>query len=242
MGEHGNVAAWLEHAPQEVVVTTRELLDKVAALRASETIYPAQDDILRALACTAPTQVRAVILGQDPYHGDGQAMGLAFSVPPGQRLPPSLRNIYRELEDDLGCPAPTSGDLTPWAKQGVLLLNTSLTVRAHLAGSHARLGWGMLTNYVIDTCVRLPQPVVFLAWGRHAVTTVQGALERGGSTANKPCLSSTHPSPLSANRASSGLPAFMGSRPFSRANEELERLGAHPINWGLVAGPSAEVS
>ena len=135
-----NIATWLGDAPQPVRNTTNQLLERIALLRAEQTIYPAQDDILNALAYTPADQVKVVILGQDPYHGPNQAMGLSFSVPATQtKLPPSLRNIYKELKADLGCPIPATGDLTPWAQQGVLLLNTTLTVREHAANSHASL-------------------------------------------------------------------------------------------------------
>lgn len=233
-----NMRAWLDGAPPELGHNTRRLLGRVAELRCEQDVYPAQDAILRALDLTGPQDVRVVILGQDPYHEPGQAMGLAFSVPAGQRLPPSLRNVYRELADDLGCGLPTSGDLTSWATQGVLLLNTTLTVRAHEAGSHASLGWQELTGHVVARCLRLPQTVVFLAWGRHAarlVDDVRSALAQAGTPArDKHVLASTHPSPLSARRASAGLPAFMGSRPFSRANALLEAAGCAPVRWESV--------
>ena len=158
-----NIATWLGDAPQPVRDTTNQLLERIALLRAEQTIYPAQDDILNALVYTPTDQAKVVILGQDPYHGPNQAMGLSFSVPATQtKLPPSLRNIYKELNADLGCPVPATGDLTPWAQQGVLLLNTTLTVREHAANSHAKLGWSALTDYVIERCCQLPQPVVFL--------------------------------------------------------------------------------
>ena len=134
-----NIATWLGDAPQPVRDTTNQLLERIALLRAEQTIYPAQDDILNALAYTPADQVKVVILGQDPYHGPNQAMGLSFSVPATQtKLPPSLRNIYKELNADLGYPIPATGDLTPWAQQGVLLLNTTLTVREHAANELAR--------------------------------------------------------------------------------------------------------
>ena len=149
-----NIATWLGDAPQPVRDTTNQLLERIALLRAEQTIYPAQDDILNALAYTPADQVKVVILGQDPYHGPNQAMGLSFSVPATQtKLPPSLRNIYKELKADLGCPIPATGDLTPWAQQGVLLLNTTLTVREHAANSHAKLGWSTLTDYVIHSAI-----------------------------------------------------------------------------------------
>ena len=232
-----NVRAWFEAMPDEVGDETRVLLARVEQLRAEQDIYPAQQDILNALACTAPDEVRVVILGQDPYHGPGQAMGLSFSVPNGCKLPPSLRNIYKELAADLGCPAPTSGDLTPWAEQGVLLLNTTLTVRAHAANSHSKLGWQTLTHCVVRTCMALPQPVVFLAWGRPSIGLIESARDEArqeGALATKFVLASTHPSPLSANRTSTDLPAFMGSRPFSQANRLLAEHGVAPIDWQRV--------
>ena len=233
-----NIDSWLASAPQPVLDRTQELLQRVAEMRASETIYPPQDDILNALAFTGAADVHAVILGQDPYHGPNQAMGLSFSVPATQpKLPPSLKNIYKELAADLGCNIPATGDLTPWAEHGVLLLNTTLTVREHAANSHAKLGWQALTDYVVERCCTLPQPVVFLAWGRFAQKMVEDKLAAtaAGGKANKFCLASTHPSPLSARRASAALPAFMGSRPFSRANALLEQAGAEPIDWACIA-------
>ena len=165
MGSNENVNAWLDAAPDQVRETTQELLSQVEAMRDAQTIYPPQEDILSALAFTAPADVRAIILGQDPYHGPGQAMGLSFSVPAGCKLPPSLRNMYKEMSADLGCPMPESGDLTSWAAQGVLLLNTTLTVREHAAASHAKLGWRVLTDHVVRRCLEVPQPVAFLTWG-----------------------------------------------------------------------------
>lgn len=239
MNSEQNIDTWLSGASQEVVETTSRLMAAVEELRKTETIYPSQEKILNALAFTAPKDVRVVILGQDPYHGPNQAMGLSFSVPQGEKLPPSLRNIYKEMAADLGCSMPESGDLTSWAQQGVLLLNTTLTVREHAANSHSKLGWQVLTNYVIERCFSLPQPVVFLAWGRHAITLVEDARSRavGQSCANletKHILKSTHPSPLSANKQGGELRAFMGSRPFSSANNLLVRCGQSPIEWQSV--------
>lgn len=239
MNSEQNIDTWLSGASQEVVEATSRLMGAVEELRKTETIYPSQEKILNALAFTAPKDVRVVILGQDPYHGPNQAMGLSFSVPQGEKLPPSLRNIYKEMAADLGCSMPESGDLTSWAQQGVLLLNTTLTVREHAANSHSKLGWQVLTNYVIERCFSLPQPVVFLAWGRHAITLVEDARSRavGQSCANletKHILKSTHPSPLSANKQGGELRAFMGSRPFSSANNLLVRCGQSPIEWQSV--------
>ena len=171
-------------------------------------------------------------------------MGLSFSVPQGCKLPPSLRNMYKELVADLGCSMPESGDLTSWAAQGVLLLNTTLTVREHAAASHSKLGWQVLTTYVVRRCLELPQTIVFLTWGKHAIDLVakaragvaadQAGSEGAGSLANKHVLASTHPSPLSANRATATLPAFMGSRPYSQVNRILEQAGEQPIRWESV--------
>ena len=145
--ENENVRAWLGDAPAQVRETCNQSLARVEAMRTEQTIYPPQDDILNALAWTGPADVRVVILGQDPYHGPGQAMGLSFSVHAGCKLPPSLRNIYKELVADLGCDMPATGDLSNWARQGVLLLNTTLTVREHAANSHAKLGGRSRTTW-----------------------------------------------------------------------------------------------
>ncbi len=242
-----NIDTWFAVLPSDVAQKANELLAQVNDMRADQAIYPPQDDILNALAYTAPDDVRAVILGQDPYHGPGQAMGLSFSVPAGEKLPPSLRNIYKEMAADLGCDMPVSGDLTPWASQGVLLLNTTLTVREHAANSHAKLGWQLLTSHVVEQCFRQPQPIVFFAWGRHAQQLIEKAAAAAGMTAapsvdgcvtyasSKFVLASTHPSPLSASRAAGGMPAFLGSRPFSKANALLRGSGAAPIDWDCLA-------
>ena len=146
----------------------RTTLLRAESEAAAHRVFPPREDWFAAFRLTPPEAVRAVILGQDPYHEPGQAMGLAFSVRPGVRLPPSLRNMYRELTEDLGCPAPSSGDLTPWAEQGVLLLNTVLTVEAGKANSHRDLGWQSFTREVLSAVSRLPQPVAFVLWGSQA--------------------------------------------------------------------------
>lgn len=180
-------------------------------------IFPAYEQIFHAFDLTPLEQVRVVILGQDPYHDDGQAQGLAFSVPEGMKLPPSLRNIYQELADDLGVAPPVSGDLSHWAKQGVLLLNTSLTVRAHQANSHQKIGWQALTDQVIELLNQQSQPIIFVLWGIPAqkkkalITNPQHHL-----------LEAPHPSPLSAYRG------FFGSKPFSKIDQIL---ASNPIKW-----------
>lgn len=243
------IEEWLLSAPAEVRAKTEALLAKVAGMReAGQVIYPPQNLVLNALATTPPTAVRAVIVGQDPYHEPGQAMGLSFSVPTDCKLPPSLRNIYKELASDLGCAAPKSGDLTAWAQSGVLLLNTTLTVLEHKANSHAKLGWSVLTDYVIQRCMTLPQPVVFLVWGRNAIDLIKGAKQKAKQDcsageeafANKFILASTHPSPLSATRPAGAIPAFIGSKPFSQANKLLTDAGGEPVDWESICVSSAE--
>ncbi|MDZ7857014.1 uracil-DNA glycosylase [Sphaerotilus sp.] len=188
-------------------------------------VYPAQP--LRALQTLRPSQVRVVILGQDPYHGPGEAEGLAFSVADGVKIPPSLRNIRQELVADVGVALPVSGSLRAWVEEGVLLLNTSLTVERDRPASHARLGWDALTDALIDCVAAQPHPKVFMLWGAHA--QAKGArIEQAGET-NR-ILVSNHPSPLAARRPP--VP-FVGSRPFSTANAWLLAQGSMPIDWGL---------
>ncbi len=236
MCEEANIRAWIDDAPEEVRDATGSLLKRVSELRESQVIYPPQGLILNALKLVHPHDVKVVILGQDPYHGPNQAMGLSFSVPVGQKLPPSLRNIYKELAADIGCAVPESGDLTPWAKQGVLLLNATLTVQEHAANSHSKLGWQVLTNYLVRRCFELDCPVVFMGWGKNAIQVIEAAQRDAGKAAleNKLVLKSTHPSPLSANRSSGQLRAFIGSCPFSKANEFLKQQGSQPIDWALL--------
>ena len=192
---------------------------------AGKAIYPSSESRFLAADLTALSDVKAVILGQDPYHGAGQAMGLAFSVPDGVKLPPSLKNIYRELESDLGIAPPTSGDLTAWARQGVLLLNTSLSVEAGKAGSHAKRGWEAVTDACIAAVARCAEPTAFILWGSHA--QAKAPLIRAQGKGRHLLIENPHPSPLSAYRG------FFGSRPFSRANAFLERHGREPIDWGM---------
>lgn len=193
---------------------------------AGKTIYPPRGSRLRAFELTPLDAVKAVILGQDPYHGPGQAMGLAFSVPPGERIPPSLRNIYKELESDLGLPPPRHGDLHRWAEQGVLLLNASLTVEAGSAGSHAGKGWEAVTDAAIAAVAARSQPTVFILWGSHAQAKA-ARIPRLLRESPHLVISSPHPSPLSAHRG------FFGSRPFSRTNDFLSSREREEIDWSL---------
>jgi uracil-DNA glycosylase len=191
---------------------------------AGKAIFPPRGSRLRALELTPLDQVKVVILGQDPYHGPGQAHGLCFSVPDGMQVPPSLVNIYKELESDLGVARRDSGNLERWAKQGVLLLNNSLTVEAHRAGSHAGKGWDAITDAAVAAVAAREDPSVFILWGNHArnkAARVPGL----GPDGRHLVLTSPHPSPLSAHSG------FFGSKPFSQANVFLEAKGRGAIEW-----------
>ena len=185
-------------------------------------VFPKPDEIYAALKLTDFNDVKVCILGQDPYHNVGQANGLAFSVHKDIAIPPSLQNIYQELENDLGIPKASHGDLTAWAKQGVLLLNTVLTVKAHQANSHRGKGWEELTDYVIAKLNERQQPVVFILWG--AASIKKKALI---DTTKHAVITSPHPSPLSAYRG------FFGSKPFSKANDYLEQWGITSVDWRI---------
>lgn len=198
------------------------LQDFVARERAKHTVYPPQGQVFTALRLTPYAKVKVLLLGQDPYHGPGQAQGLAFSVAPGIPPPPSLRNMFKELQADVGAPPPRDGSLVPWAEQGVLLLNAVLTVRAGEANSHAGHGWERFTDAVLRAVGHKEDPVVFLLWGRYAQKKLPLI-----DTQRHAVLTGVHPSPLSAKNG------FFGSRPFSRANAELEARGRTPVRWEL---------
>ena len=200
------------------------LEQRLGAAYESGAVYPPAQQLFAAFERTPPACVRAVILGQDPYHEPGQANGLAFSVSRGVKLPPSLQNIYKELEADLGVPAAKSGDLTSWAQQGVFLLNTVLSVRAHAANSHKDFGWQSFTDAVIAALAELPQPVAFVLWGAQAQKKA-ALVEK--SPYPRLVLQSPHPSPLSAYRG------FFGSRPFSQINAFLVSYGFSPVDWKI---------
>jgi uracil-DNA glycosylase len=199
----------------------KELEAFVGHERGHHTVYPPDDDVFTAFRLTPYEQVKVLLLGQDPYPGPGQAHGLAFSVRPGVRPPPSLVNIFKELHHDLGCRIPNNGYLAPWAERGVMLLNTVLTVRAHEPNSHKGKGWEKFTDAVIRALSEREQPVVFLLWGAHAQKKVKLI-----DTERDPIITAAHPSPLSMKK-------FFGSRPFSRVNEALEGLGEKPIDWQI---------
>lgn len=200
----------------------RELYRTVRNEYMTRTIYPPAADLFNAFHLTPLEKVKVVILGQDPYHEEGQAHGLCFSVKPGIEIPPSLVNIYQELQDDLGCYIPNNGCLQKWADQGVLLLNSVLTVRAHAAFSHANIGWQTFTDHVLQIVDRLDSPVVYMLWGKPA-------REKKALLGNPKhlILEAPHPSPLSAYRG------FFGCRHFSRANDYLQKNGLEPVDWQI---------
>jgi uracil-DNA glycosylase len=198
------------------------LQDFVASERRAAVVYPPLGATFRAFALTAPREVRVAILGQDPYHSQGQANGLCFSVASGVKIPPSLRNIFKELQSDCGIEPPTSGDLTTWARQGVLLLNATLTVRDDGAGTHQGHGWEVFTDAVVHTLGSLTSPIVFVMWGAFA--------RKKKSLITQPqhtVIESAHPSPLSAHNG------FFGSKPFSQINQALQANGSDPIDWQI---------
>ena len=198
----------------------QELQTFVQKRRQEVRVFPEENNVFNALELTPFESVKVVILGQDPYHGFGQAHGLSFSVQKGTPLPPSLKNIYKELQEDIGGELPTEGDLSHWAKQGVLLLNTVLTVEEGNANSHKGRGWERLTNRLIESLNELKHPVIFILWGKPAQDK-----EKLITNPNHIILKAPHPSPLSAYRG------FFGSKPFSRVNDILIQQGQTPICW-----------
>lgn len=226
--ETGSLGPWRALLEEELKQPYFAALEaRVDAARAASEVYPPEAETFRAFALTPPDRVRVVILGQDPYHEPGQANGLSFSVREGVALPPSLRNIFRELEDDLGCEPPSHGDLSGWARQGVLLLNSVLTVERGRANAHKDWGWQRFTDAVIDAVAGLPQPVAFVLWGAQA-----GKKARAAAASPHPrlILRGPHPSPLSAYRG------FFGSRPFSQINRFLESHGERPVDFSAGGG------
>ena len=214
---------WLEALKDEFKKDYyKQLFEKVNEEYRTRLIFPPANDIFNAFHLTPLKDVKVVILGQDPYHGNNHAHGLCFSVKPEVEIPPSLVNIYKELHDDLGCTIPDHGYLVKWAKQGVLMLNTVLTVRAHQANSHRGIGWEEFTDAAIRVLNTQDRPIVFILWGRPA--------QMKKAMLNNPkhlILEAPHPSPLSSYRG------FFGSRPFSKTNQFLEANGVEPIDWQI---------
>ncbi len=214
---------WLKELESEFKQTYyKELYQFVRQEYESTTIYPPADDIFNAFHFTPLSKVKVLLLGQDPYHGERQAHGLSFSVLPKQDIPPSLQNIYQELHDDLGCTIPEHGYLKKWADQGVLLLNTVLTVRAHQPNSHQGKGWERFTDAVIQAVNAQDRPIVYFLWGKPAQTK-----KKMLTNPKHLILTAPHPSPLSAYRG------FFGCKHFSQANEFLKANGAEPIDWQI---------
>lgn len=214
---------WLDELGEEFnKAYYKELYEFVKEEYNTTQVFPPADDIFNAFHLTPLSKVKVVILGQDPYHNVGQAHGLCFSVKPDVAVPPSLVNIYKELREDLGCEIPNNGYLVKWAKQGVLMLNTVLTVRAHQAGSHQGKGWEKFTDAIIQTVNEQDRPIVYLLWGRPAQSKIPML-----TNPKHLILKAPHPSPLSAARG------FFGCRHFSQTNEFLESHGLSPIDWQI---------
>lgn len=234
-----NIDKWLYLLPQKTIKKLVEIQKNINKLeKQGKTIYPSFTNRYKALELIDPKDVKVVILGQDPYHGENQAIGLSFSVNKGVKIPPSLQNIFKELVSDLNIKMPSSGDLTPWAKEGVLLLNASLSVEKGKPNSHKDLGWHEITREIIKQTLLFDQPIVYLCWGRFAENSIMQAeaeITMNGKKVKgkKTVLSSTHPSPYSAMKPATNLDAFIGSKPFSRANHILIHDGAKPVNWEL---------
>ena len=199
-----------------------QLSDFLKEAYSTRTIYPKRDDVFNAFAYAKYEDMKVVIIGQDPYHQSRQAHGLCFSVNPGITVPPSLKNIYKELNDDIGCTIPETGCLIPWAKQGVLLLNSILTVEDSKPLSHQNMGWEMFCDHVLIECDKSEKPIVFILWGKQAQSK-----EKLIHNPNHLVLKSVHPSPLSAYNG------FFGSKPFSKTNDFLIKNGRSPVNWCL---------
>lgn len=199
-----------------------ELMKKVENAYQTETVFPPKDEMFSCFDLCPYEDVKVVIIGQDPYHGEGQAHGLCFSVKPGIKIPPSLRNIYKELNTDLGITPPKHGYLIPWAKQGVLMLNTSWSVTEGKAGSHKKFGWTKFTQRVLDVLNNYDKPLVFILWGNHAIDAAKGV-----TNPKHLLIKGVHPSPLAASGG------FFGSKPFSQANDFLEKTGRGAVDWKI---------
>lgn len=225
--DFGRWAPWLQKLYDEDWLPALERRVEAAYAAGEPKVYPPRDELFTALRLTPPEQVKCVIIGQDPYHEEGQAQGLSFSVHKGVPVPRSLKNIYKELESDLGLSAPDHGNLERWAEQGVLMLNDVLTVYEGQANSHKGWGWERFTSRLIDIVEAQPRPVAYILWGKSAQKKVEQN-HLGAGEWPRLILKSNHPSPLSASRG------FFGSRPFSQVNDFLRANGAEPIDWQLV--------
>lgn len=211
---------FLQHEFEEAYF--KDLSAKLKEAYAKHAVYPPKEQVFSAFSQARYEDLKVVLVGQDPYHQPHQAHGLCFSVPTGMPIPPSLQNIFKELQSDAGCPLPMSGSLVPWAKQGVLLLNASLTVEDSKPMSHKDLGWALFYQHVLQACDRHPSPLVFILWGKHAQLAEQWI-----HSPRHLILKAAHPSPLSAYNG------FFGSKPFSKTNAFLIQNGRRPIEWCL---------
>lgn len=229
-------SCWESYAKKEIEDLKDNILLKVQQLREEgKEIYPSQENIFKAFEYTPIEKTKVVIIGQDPYPSPNKAMGLSFSIPKGEKITLSLKNIFKELTEDLNIPYPSSGDLTAWANEGVLLLNTVLTVEKGKPNSHRYLKWEEYTKYKVEELLNYPSGMVFILWGRqaysffkkceHACENINGKLKK--------VIYSAHPSPLSSTKKTKYIPAFKGSRPFSQANKLLSDMGISPIDWRL---------
>lgn len=222
-GESKMVKTWDEFLEQEAKQPYFiELMKAVSEAREEGNVYPSEEDMFSCFRLCPYDKVKVVILGQDPYHGPGQAHGLSFSVQKDVRIPPSLRNIYKELKSDLDIDLANHGYLAKWAEQGVLLMNTSWSVEEGKAGSHKKLGWATFTDHVLEELNNYDKPLVFILWGNHAIKAASGI-----TNPKHLLIKGVHPSPLAASRG------FFGSRPFSKTNEFLKENNRTPINWDL---------
>lgn len=234
---NSNFHKWLKYLDARTITAMSKYSMGIMLRRTKgEKIHPAQNEIFKSLELTSPENIKVIIIGQDPYHSDDQAMGLAFSVKRKAKIPPSLRNIYEELESDLGenFKAPLHGDLTSWAREGVLLINAYLTVSHKEPLSHASLGSDKIVKSIIKKLISGDKDILIAAWGAYAINFANDCIAdiNGYDPANLIC--STHPSPMSAKRDSGYAKAFIGSKPFSRINNRLIELGKDPINWKIT--------
>lgn len=222
-GESKMVKTWDEFLEQEEKQPYFiELMKAVSEAREEGNVYPTEEDMFSCFRLCPYDKVKVVILGQDPYHGPGQAHGLSFSVQKDVRIPPSLRNIYKELKSDLDIDPASHGYLAKWAEQGVLLMNTSWSVEEGKAGSHKKIGWATFTDHVLEELNNYDKPLVFILWGNHAIKAASGI-----TNPKHLLIKGVHPSPLAASRG------FFGSKPFSKTNEFLKENNRTPINWDL---------
>lgn len=232
---NNNLRKWLNYLDNKTITDiSKYSMDIVLRRTNGEKIHPEQNEIFKSLELTDPRKIKVIVIGQDPYHGDNEAMGLAFSVKRGTKIPPSLRNIYEELESDLKEKPPLHDDLTSWAREGVLLINTYLTVSHKKPLSHANLGSDKIVKSIIKQLISDNKDILIVAWGAYAINFANDCISDvdGYDRANLIC--STHPSPMSARRDSGYAKAFIGSRPFSRINNRLIELGKDPINWKIT--------